>query len=329
MMFKRFSRIISIIGGSVGLIAISGLGVEYIAEKQALSRFPAPGQLVDVGTHQLHLNVTGTANGQPTVILEAGNGGFSTQWIRVQAELSQTMQVVSYDRPGYGWSEPAPYAVDLTRNAHDLQTALDSMGIAPPYIFVGHSMGGLFNLSYATAYPDNIAAMVFVDSTHPDMWQHFPAEMIEQQNSMIGLMRVMQVAATFGMMRVVNPLQSVVVDLPQPQRAISLTLSANPQYIETFLQEAQIVSALPDSMPPRADLSGIPLVVLSANSAPDGQTMPEGIFETMHGLHQQLAALSSDSDWRLLDGANHYSIIMAEAYAAQVAQSVRDLAKVG
>jgi len=324
-MLKRLKIIGYVVIGGVGIIALLGFSVERVIQRQVRSQFPAPGQLVNVGDHQLHLLVTGQANDQPTVILEAGNGGFSTQWVRVQDELSQQMQVVSYDRAGYGWSEPSPYPVDLTRNAQDLQTALDTLGIAPPYILVGHSMGGLFNLSYAAHFPEHIAGMVFVDTTHPDMWQHFPEAMMDQQNNMIRLMRVMQVAAHFGVMRIINPLAAAVVDLPADEQEVSLALSANAQYISTFLQEAEIVSNLPQSMPPLSDLSNIPLVVLSANSAPDGQTMPEGIFETMHGLHQQLATLSDEGLWRVLDGSNHYSIVMSEPYALELVQAVLEL----
>jgi hypothetical protein len=49
---------------------------------------PAPGQVVDVGGHKMHIHCVGPANGSPTVILEAGGGGFSSDWSRVQIILS-------------------------------------------------------------------------------------------------------------------------------------------------------------------------------------------------------------------------------------------------
>jgi len=318
--------IIIILSSIFVFIALLGFIFERIAQRQALTQFPVPGQLINVGDYQLHLYVTGESNDKPTVILEAGNGGFSTQWVHIQNELSKHMQVISYDRAGYGWSDASPNHVDLTQNVQDLQNALDQLGIEPPYIFVGHSMGGLFNLSYASQYPDNIVGMVFVDSTHPDMWQHFPVEMMQQQDTMIGLMQLMRIASNFGLMRLFHPLQSVVVDLPQQEQESSLALSANPTYINTFLEEAKIVRDLPNSMPAKADLSNFPLLVLSANSVPEGQTMPEGVFEIMHGLHQEFASESNKGNWRLMDGANHYSIIMDETYARQIVQAVLDIA---
>ncbi len=324
-MLKQPIIIISIIGGGIAILVLIGFTIERVAQTQVISQFLALGQLVDVGEYQMHVYVTGEATGKPTVILEAGNGGFSTQWVHLQNELSQYTQVVSYDRAGYGWSEPAPYPPNLTRNAHDLQTALDTLKIKPPYLLVGHSMGGLFNLSYHAEYPDNIVGMVFLDSTHPNMWEYFPDEMRDRQNSMSALMRIMQFAANFGVMRIFNPLTAVVVDLPEAEQNASLALSATPQYIKTFLQEAEIVSNLPQSMPPISDLSDIPLVVFSANSAPEGQTMPEGIFDIMHSLHQQLAEMSNYGEWYLLDGANHYSIVMAEEYVSQIAEVIRHM----
>ena len=65
-----------------------------------------PGKLVDVGSRKIHLYCTG--RGTPTVILEAGAGSFSIDWALVQPEVAKTTRVCSYDRAGYGWSDPGP-----------------------------------------------------------------------------------------------------------------------------------------------------------------------------------------------------------------------------
>ena len=68
---------------------------------------PAPlGKLMDVGGRKLHLYCTG--NGSPAVILEAGAGGFSIDWALVQPAMAKATRVCSYDRAGYGWSDPGP-----------------------------------------------------------------------------------------------------------------------------------------------------------------------------------------------------------------------------
>ena len=65
-----------------------------------------PGKLVDVGGRKLHLYCTG--HGSPTVILEDGAGSFAIDWALVQPEVARTTRVCSYDRAGYGWSDPGP-----------------------------------------------------------------------------------------------------------------------------------------------------------------------------------------------------------------------------
>lgn len=73
---------------------------------------PPPGQLVDLGGWHLHLNCAGEGSaGKPTVILEAGAGGFSVDWSLVQPEVVRFARVCSYDRAGLGWrgSKPGPH----------------------------------------------------------------------------------------------------------------------------------------------------------------------------------------------------------------------------
>ena len=42
------------------------------------------------------------------------------------------------------------------------------MKLPPPYILVAHSLGGLFANLYARSKPSDVAAVVFVDASHPD-----------------------------------------------------------------------------------------------------------------------------------------------------------------
>src|SRR3569833_1084405 len=62
------------------------------------------GRLVDVDGHRLHIWCTG--QGRPAVLLEAGLGANLLDWLRVQPALSQQTTACSYDRAGYGWSDP-------------------------------------------------------------------------------------------------------------------------------------------------------------------------------------------------------------------------------
>jgi len=68
-------------------------------------KYPPPGKLYDVGDYRLHLYCTG--EGRPTVILEAGAGNPSIGWSVVQSRVEGYARVCSYDRAGFGWSDPS------------------------------------------------------------------------------------------------------------------------------------------------------------------------------------------------------------------------------
>jgi pimeloyl-ACP methyl ester carboxylesterase len=127
---------------------------------------PPPGKLADVGGHKLHVNCTGA--GSPTVILESGASSFAIDWALVQPAVARSNRVCSYDRAGYGWSEPAAYDMRGEDAVRSLHKALDVLGERPPFVLVGHSMGGRYVRLFALVYPSEVKAMVLVDAEHED-----------------------------------------------------------------------------------------------------------------------------------------------------------------
>ena len=124
-----------------------------------------PGRLIDVGGHRLHLHCTGS--GSPTVVLEPGAGDFSSAMGWISPAVARDTRVCVYDRAGRGWSEPADSPQDGTQIASDLHTLLQRGNVPGPYVLAGHSFGGLYVLTFAARYPDEVAGMVLVDSTNP------------------------------------------------------------------------------------------------------------------------------------------------------------------
>ena len=132
----------------------------------------APGRLIDIGGYRLHINCRGS--GRPVVILDAGLGGSSLDWIYVQEKLQDETRVCAYDRAGYGWSDPGPPPRTTAQIVDELELLLDRAKIPPPYILVGHSFGG-YNMQYfAKARPALVAGLVLVDSSHPDQARRMP-----------------------------------------------------------------------------------------------------------------------------------------------------------
>ncbi len=120
---------------------------------------------VEVGSHKLEVLIEGMDRGLPTVILESGLGGGIDSWTNVRESLGKITRVVSYNRAGSGGSQPGPRPRSARRIVEELRAALQTLEIAPPYLLVGHSVGGLYVRAYAGLHPDEVIALVLADPT--------------------------------------------------------------------------------------------------------------------------------------------------------------------
>ena len=127
------------------------------------------GQCIDVGAYQLFMNVQGTRG--PVVVFESGRGNTGDTWNQVVPLVSQFARAVTYDRVNLGYSQNLPDAntpVTAKQIAENLHTLLHTAKLAPPYILVGHSNGGLYIQMFARLYPKEVSGVVFVDAASPD-----------------------------------------------------------------------------------------------------------------------------------------------------------------
>src|SRR5215213_6497631 len=217
----------ALLGLIVVLLALAVLGAIYqaIATELAERAYPPPGEMVDVGGYSLHINCTG--QGSPTVILDAGSGLFSAQWVRVQQEVSDTTRVCAYDRAGMGWSEMGPDPRDAKQITSELHNLLKGAGIKGPYVLVGHSFGGMYMQTYANRYPDEVAGVALVDSsTDPDQFSQRPEaqdsnEPQKQTTAVVPKLERFGVSlpARLGIVRLLSMLDPSSPELPQQQRA--------------------------------------------------------------------------------------------------------------
>lgn len=157
----------------VGLMMLVS-GMIWSLRVMAASDIPAPGLMVLVGEHRLHLYCSG--QGEPAVVMDAGLGGTSLDWVRVQPELAKYTRVCTYDRAGYGWSEPGPRPRSSDRIAEELRTLLRIAAVPEPYVLVGHSFGGYNVRLFASHYPEETAGLVLVDAAHEDQVRRFREE---------------------------------------------------------------------------------------------------------------------------------------------------------
>jgi len=130
-------------------------------------------KLVSVGNYKLYIECTGTGN--PTVVLDSGLSATSRSWFLVAPPVAKFARVCIYDRASTGRSERAPMPRTAQDLVNDLHALLNNAGVPPPYVMVGHSLGGMNVRLYASEYPNEVVGLVLVDSAHEDEWERFGA----------------------------------------------------------------------------------------------------------------------------------------------------------
>jgi len=128
-------------------------------------RHSPPGQTFLVGGHTMRIDCSGS--GSPAIILDAGLGNDGLIWGGVQPALAKTTRVCSYDRAGFGWSDPLPPPRDADHIATELHGLLAAAHITGPVVLMGHSIAGMYIRDYAARYPQNVAGLIFVDASTP------------------------------------------------------------------------------------------------------------------------------------------------------------------
>ena len=120
------------------------------------------GRYISAGKKNLYVKILG--EGTPAVVIETDWGGLSSEWQGLQYELSKYTTVITYDRAGYGESPRGELPRDGKHITTELYTMLANSNIREPYIFAGHSAGGLYVQLYAKMFPMDVAGIVLVDS---------------------------------------------------------------------------------------------------------------------------------------------------------------------
>jgi pimeloyl-ACP methyl ester carboxylesterase len=277
---------------ALALTAIGG-GYETLANATDRPAAHAAGsRLIDVGGgRRLHIRSAGS--GGPTVILEPGLGESARAMARwIAPDVARTTTVVVYDRAGHGRSDAEPAAgADAARDLHVL---LRRAHVPGPYVLAGHSLGGMFALSYAHRYPAEVGGIVLLDSMHP-----------HQHNAFAGM----------------DPLLGLVPTLARTGLASLLFDRKDGDPTAQARQVVRDVEEMPAELNRAAKLTSLgnkPLIVLSAGT---------GSLPGWAAQQDDLATLSTSSVHRTIPGATHASLINDRVDAAQSSRAIRDVVK--
>ena len=279
------------------VVIAAGIGAIYEATNRGHDQetFHPPGKLIDVGGYRLHLYCTG--EGGPTVVLDFGLDGSYLDWYKVQPQVAQFTRVCSYDRAGYGWSDPSPRPRIPSVMSEELHSLLVKAGEKPPYILVGHSLGSFDVLTYAQRYPQEVAAVVLVDGAHPD-------ELLPFYFKKKLWLRMMQFTMPFGLPRWRGWCGTGPSEIAGMKRAIGCQAHVYATHYaqwKAFPESAAEVRRL-------GSLGEVPLTVISRD--PNRNSSTDDAFSLQREQHwsklqQRLAELSSSANHLTAEGSGH------------------------
>jgi pimeloyl-ACP methyl ester carboxylesterase len=123
-------------------------------------------RFITIDSTKICINTIGIENrkqGQPVIVFESGHGTPMGHWERVLDGVSKLAPLITYDRPGIGESEPDNEMPTIKNVADKLIKILNHLKIEPPYVLVGHSLGGAYVRGFAVYYPEMLAGLIIID----------------------------------------------------------------------------------------------------------------------------------------------------------------------
>jgi pimeloyl-ACP methyl ester carboxylesterase len=300
----------------VVLVVLAGTTYEWFASRADATRFPEQGHLVDIGGMRLNLDCSGASSlGMPTVILESGAGVPAYGWHLVQPEIAKFARVCSYDRAGYGWSDmPVQMPRTSLQEVHELHALLRSAAVQPPYILVGHSLGGYLIRVYNGQYSDEVVGAVFVDSSHEDQtrrmgpeFRKFFEETLKSSRSQAKLIGIL---IHTGAMRLIQHRQRAQMRLPLDFLQTLEYLQRRDGFMQAVGQEMESFEESANEVRNSGNFGNKPLVVLTAGKITEVPGLPkkavDEFHETwLHDLQPQIARLSTQGRQIVVTDSTH------------------------
>ena len=313
---KRGWRIARRIGlGMVVLLLVLGTAGalwNVLAIRHYRNAYPPPGKLYTVNGEPMHLYCSGA--GSPTLVLESGRGDDFLVWGKVQPALSPTTRVCSYDRAGFGWSDPESGPRDAGHIASQLHDLLRQAHVDGPLVLMGHSAGGIYIRVYATRYPRDVAGLVFVDASSTTQDLKLPAAvraLDEHGDFQVVLLKAM---IRLGVARAMGLCDQVLAGF-EAQAGLLKADACIPAQINVYQREEAGWPASLKEATHTGPYGDLPILVFSRDpKQPRPPQLPAPVTAVQwqqgntiwDGLQQGLAQLSTHSHRLIAKGSGHY-----------------------
>jgi pimeloyl-ACP methyl ester carboxylesterase len=258
--------------------------------------------MINVGTHRLEMHREGT--GEPTIVIDAGITDGIDKLRPLSARLAQATTVVTYNRAGYGRSEPGPFPRDAAREADELRALLHEASVPEPYVLVGHSLGAFNVLIFANLYGEHVAGIVLLD---PPPLSFALGREYKELGAMARQMTAQWEAAADSAAKSADP----------AERAHSAFFRAiASEHREMFGPSAKLVEGI-------ATLGDIPLLVMAAGKAnPAFGPIAEEYQKYWIEQSRALGGKSTNAKFVVVPESSHYLYLDAPELVAESILSV-------
>ncbi|MFA9457263.1 alpha/beta fold hydrolase [Halalkalibacter sp. AB-rgal2] len=145
---------------------------QQVDKPGSLDSEPPMGSCYNVEGRRVLLDRLGS--GSPTVVFIPAAGMIGLDYLNIHQKISQCATSVIYDRSGTGWSDYVKLPRSALEVTDELRNVLNTAGVPAPYLFVGHSLGGIYAQQYAQRFPDEVAGMILLEPPHEDFLTNTP-----------------------------------------------------------------------------------------------------------------------------------------------------------
>ena len=327
---KRFFKFFAI---AVAILIVGFLTAAQIAYSGIAEIDPPPGMMYSINDGEIHMYCTGPENeNQPTIIIIAGAGVPSFLYSPLQDKLSETIRTCSYDSAGIGWSKANDIPYTAKNLSDELHQLLQAAHINGPIILAGHSLGGIVSLIYSAEHEQQVAGIAFIDSSHYNQTDYFGEEFknisdkqIDEQLANLWLMELASNLGIFSLMSIFDTHESE--EFAEEHKMLESFNKWNPPYptIKSMLSNLNL--SFEQGKEVHYARGDLPIISISASGEISGDPTEIGGIsaeeyrEGFKDLHKDLAELSTNGRYVVVNETNHISI----AYNDETADHVLSL----